>query len=537
MLASVHQVCEALVAVVIGMTIDQAVVPGDSAALAGWVGTLVALFVVLALAGAVGYYRLGRAEQRIAHDLRVKIAERVVDERGGTEGLARTGEVLSLSTSDALRVGSVAEAVGGAASAIAALAGGVLYLLVASWELGLVVLVGLPVVVIAAQRLAEPLIERSTAEQEAVAHASGVATDLITGLRVLKGIGAEAAGSARYRVVSRAARDGRIHAARYMGLYESATLAIGWVFVVLIAWLGGRLAMSGAITIGQLVAAAGMAAFLVFPLQRITALSADLAVVRASSERIAGFLAAPPAVADGTDAVAAVASGRLTLDGVVSGTLRGLDLAVAPGEWLGVVATDQRDALSLRDLLGRRADPQAGSVCYGEADVRTLLLHELRGAVVVADHGAVLFDGTVGENVAVEQAPGVHLARVLAATTADQVTAVLPAGAASPVGESGRWLSGGQRQRVALARAVATGASVLVLHEPTTAVDAATEAAIAAGLRALRARQTTVVIATSPAWMAVCDRIIVICDGVVVGEDSHVALTRRDARYRAAVLT
>ena len=169
-----------------------------------------------------GYFRLQRASETIAHDLRVRIGARVVDARGGTDRVARPGEVLSLASSDAGRVGEVADVVGGGLSALVVLLGGAAYLLSTSWRLGAVVLLGLPVLVWLSQRLATPLEERSSAEQSAAAHATGVATDLITGLRVLKGLGAEAAGAARYRTVSRAARDGRIHAARYVGLAPRA---------------------------------------------------------------------------------------------------------------------------------------------------------------------------------------------------------------------------------------------------------------------------------------------------------------------------
>jgi len=265
LLAVAHQCCEALVAVVIGIVVDRAITTGDAGQVVVWIGVLVAVFAVLASSALVGYYRLQRANETIAHDLRVRIGARVVDARGGTERVARPGEVLSLATSDASRVGEVADVVGGGVAAFVVLVGGGAYLLSTLWRLGAVVLLGLPALVWLSQRLATPLEERSSAEQSAVAHATGMATDLITGLRVLKGLGAEAAGSARYRTVSRAARDGRIHAARYVGLAQGVTLGLSGIFVVVVAWVGGRLAMAGTITVGELVGAVGLAGFLVFP--------------------------------------------------------------------------------------------------------------------------------------------------------------------------------------------------------------------------------------------------------------------------------
>ena len=532
-LVTVHQICEALVAVVIGIVVDQAIRTGDVGRVAAWLGALAAVFAVLASSALVGYYRMGRVAETIAHDLRERIGVRVVDPRGGTERVARPGEVLSLASSDARRVGDVADAVAGGLSAVVVLVGGGAYLLTTSWRLGTVVLLGLPVLVWLSQRLATPLEARSEAEQSAAAHASGVATDLISGLRVLKGLGAEAAAAARYRTVSRAARDGRIHAARYVGLTEGVTLVLAGIFVAVVAWVGGRLAVAGTISVGELVAAVGLAGFLVGPLQRLSGLPADLAVLRASAGRLATLLDAAPAVADGDRAPSR--AGDLVLGGVTGGTLRGLDLTVAAGTWVGVVAPDLRDAASLLDLLARRADPDGGSVRYGGVSLAELRLPDLRTTVLVGDHDAVLFEGTVADNVAARD-PDV-LASVAAATAADEVITALPGGAASPVGERGRWLSGGQRQRVALARAVAADPEVLVLHDPTTAVDAATEHRVAAGLRRARAGRTTVLVTTSPALLAVCDRVVVVRDGTVAADGTHATLAAGDAAYRAAVLS
>jgi putative ABC transport system ATP-binding protein len=533
LLAVAHQVCEALVAIVIGIVVDRAISTGQLSQLLLWIGVLVAVFAVLASSALVGYYRLRRAGETIAHDLRVRIGTRVVDARGGTDRVARPGAVLSLATSDAGRVGEVADVVGGGLSAVVVLAGAAAYLLSTSWRLGAVVLLGLPVLVWLSQRLATPLEERSSSEQSAVAHATGVATDLLAGLRVLKGLGAEAAGSARYRAVSRAARDGRIHAARYVGLAQGVTLGLSGVFVVVVAWVGGRLAMAGTISIGELVAAVGLAGFLAEPLQRLGGLPAELAVIRASARRLAEFLDAEPGVADGHREPSG--PGGLVLRAVTGGTLRGLDLTIESGAWVGVVAPDRRDATSLLDLLARRTDPDSGSIRYGDVPLPQLRLDDLRAAVLVGDHDAVLFDGTVADNVAAGNA-AVDLAAVAAVAAADEVITALPAGAASPVGERGRWLSGGQRQRVALARAVAVDPEVLVLNDPTTAVDAATEHRVATRLRAARAGRSTVLVCTSPALLAACDRVVVIRDGAVTATGTHAELAAGDPSYRAAVL-
>jgi putative ABC transport system ATP-binding protein len=125
--------------------------------------------------------------------------------------------------------------------------------------------------------------------------------------------------------------------------------------------------------------------------------------------------------------------------------------------------------------------------------------------------------------------------RALVAAAADEVALALPHGTGTVLTERGRSLSGGQRQRVALARALACDPPVLVLHDPTTAVDPVTEARIAAGIRAARRGRTTLVVATSPALLAVADRVVLLEDGAVTAEGTHAGLVRDHPGYRAAL--
>jgi putative ABC transport system ATP-binding protein len=125
----------------------------------------------------------------------------------------------------------------------------------------------------------------------------------------------------------------------------------------------------------------------------------------------------------------------------------------------------------------------------------------------------------------------------LVAAGADEVVAALPAGLDTVLDERGRSLSGGQRQRLALARALAADPPVLVLHDPTTAVDTVTESRVAEGLRAFRRDRTTIVVTTSPALLAVTDRVVLLDEGAVTAQGTHTALVAEHSRYRTAVLS
>jgi putative ABC transport system ATP-binding protein len=513
LLVAGHQLAEAAVPVVVGLVIDLAVATGDGGALLRGSVAVVVVFTVLAAGAYLGYWRAGRAEKRAGHGIRLDVAGRVLHPGGGAPG--RCGELVGLAGSDADRAGLVCAAIVSAVAALAALAGGAVVLLGASVLLGLVVLGGVPLVLLASRLLARPLVGRAEAEQEALAAATGVATDLVTGLRVLKGVGAEAAAAEGYRRASRRALRARLAAVRREGGYTAATGVITGVFVVVVAWVGGRLALDGAISVGELVAGVGLAQFLSGPLERLTQVGPLLAGARGSAGRVAALLDAPPAVRGGAGRLPADPPGALTVG----------DVAVAAGEHVGVVAPTPADADALLAVLARDAD---GPVALDGTDLAGIDLDDVRRAVLVARHDATLFEGTVAGTTGTDPA-------VLAAAGVDDVLDTLPGGLDAELGERGRTLSGGQRQRLLLARALAADPPVLVLHDPTTAVDAATEHRVAAGVAGLRAGRTTVLVTSSPALLARCGRVLLVADGAVVAAGTHDELVA-DPRYRAAVL-
>jgi putative ABC transport system ATP-binding protein len=485
-----HQAGEALVPVLIGVVIDQAVADGgDTAALLRWLAVLGAVYLALSFSFRFGARAAERAAERAAHALRLELVGRVLHPRGGAEDGRLPGALTATASEDARRVGAVNMAIGLGIAALTGLLAGAAMLLRISPTLGLLVLLGTAALLGLGHLLGKPLERRSATEQERAAHASGVAADLVSGLRVLKGIGAVPAAITRYRLTSRASLDATLRAARAEAWQRGMTTGLTGVFIAILALLGGRLALSGDISLGELVSAVGLALFLLGPLETLAYVNAELAQGRASAARIAEVLAAPAAPeaerrAGGGPAVTA-----------------------APGEVLGVAVTDPARAAELLRDLSASGD-----------------------GVLVAAHDADLFAGTVIENVAAGAPEGADLAPALAAAAVDDPHA--------PVGERGRYLSGGQRQRAALARALAADPPTLVLHDPTTAVDAVTEARIAAGLRHARRGRTTILVTTSPTLLAAADRVALI-DGTgrVIDTAPHAELAERHATYREAVLT
>ncbi|MBK3638323.1 ABC transporter ATP-binding protein, partial [Streptomyces sp. MBT97] len=445
--------------------------------------------------------------------------------------------------------------------AVAGVTASAVALLLTSVPLGLIVLLGTPVLLWLGHLLSKPLERRSEAEQDRAAHASGVAADLVAGLRVLKGLGAQRAAVERYRGTSRLSLAATLRAARAESWQTGLVLALTGGFIALIALVGGRLALDGSLSLGQLVSAVGLALFLLGPLETFAWVNAELAQGRASAARIAQVLAAEPAVVGGDDPVPQPVRGALRLRGVRLGDgTDGVDLDVAAGRLTGIAVTDPACAEALLRCLGRERDPESGTVELDGVPLNRFDPAQLRAAVLVAAHDAVLFDGSLADNVtpraepeddgtpdgsAAEPAAGdgtgeadadLLTERAMSAAHADEVARSLPHGTATGVGEGGRSLSGGQRQRVLLARALRAGPPVLVVHDPTTAVDALTEARIAEGLREIRRGRTTLVVTNSPALLAVADRVVLLDGGRVGAEGTHAELVRADATYRTAVL-
>jgi putative ABC transport system ATP-binding protein len=532
-LAAAHQAGEALVPVVIGVVIDRAVTTGSTSALVRWLAVLAVVFVALSVSWRLGARAAERATERAAHDVRVRVTRRVLDPRGGAETGRLAGELVSIATGDARRVGGVNTVVPAGLAALTGLLASAVALLWISVPLGLLVLLGAPPLLWLGHLLGRPLERRSAAEQERAAHASGVAADLVAGLRVLKGIGAEPAAVARYRRTSRDSLAATLRAARAHAWHDGAILALTGIFIAAVALVGGRLAASGAISVGDLVAAVGLALFLLGPLQLFAWVNGELAQGRASAARIAAVLAAPPAVPAGPAHLEDRVRGHVALSGVTHGPLRDLHLDVAPGELLGVVTADPAAATSLLACVGREADPDAGTVTLDGVPLSTLDPAQIRGVIVVAAHHADLFAGSLADNVG--STPDIR-ARAMAAAAADEVAGALPEGAGTLLAERARSLSGGQRQRVALARALAADPPVLALHDPTTAVDAVTEARIATGIRDARRGRTTILVTTSPALLAATDRVVLLDGGAIAAEGSHADLVRANESYRTAVL-
>ncbi|GGF55050.1 ABC transporter permease [Marmoricola endophyticus] len=524
-LLAAWQVCETLVPAAIGLVIDRGVATGSVGGLVLGLAALIAVFAVLSNGYRFGSRFVVRGIEEEGHLLRTELAAHLLDPRGVRTPLL-SGETLSLATSDATLVPMVFRQLGFAVAATAGLVVAATYVLLVDVRVGLLVLLGVPAVVAIVQLVSPVVARRTHTQQERTAAASGLAGDLLSGLRALKGIGGEDVAARRYAGASADARDATIRLARSWGALDGLTLALSGLLLAAVTLLAGLRALDGDISVGELVALVGITQFLAEPLTALGSLSAQFARSRASAQRIADLLAAPPLLPSGD----ATPVGDLRLDGVVADPLAGLDLAPGDGELVAVAVEDPDSAEALGAVLSALRPTEQGAATLGDVPLAEVDARHRRAHLLVAPHHATVFEGTLRSAVD----PGSELSaerleEVLAASAADEVVSLHPDGLERAVRAAGTSLSGGQRQRLALARALAADPPVLVLQDPTSAVDAVTEQNVADGVRRVRAGRTTIVLTTSPALLAAADRVLLVREGRVVAEGSHADLLGESA--------
>ncbi|SIR62267.1 ABC transporter ATP-binding protein [Williamsia sterculiae] len=536
-LICLHQVCETAIPLVLGILIDRGVAGKSAVALLVSVVALGGLFVVLTVAFQAGMRLLNVALQQEGHTLRMEVAGRALAPAGLKTDLSG-GELLTISSSDAEYASWFLDLFPRMAAAATAVIATAVALLVINLSLGLIVLISVPVF-LALLRAATPLItRRAVAQQSRVAKATSMAGDLIAGLRSIKGIGAEAAASRRYAQASASALDATLSTVTSTSLQRGVTTAISALIAATIAICAGWYALTGRVTTGDLIAVAGLAQFLIEPLTLLSATPATVAKARGSAERIAQVLSAPASMPDRGGLIPD--GGDVRLHDTGHRSLRSIDLDIPAGSLVAVFAHDRADGDALAAVLSGQlpADDQTGRVSLGGVRLTEIDRDAIRTHLIAEPHVTDLFAGTLAANVAAgADCDPERISRALAAAAAEELVADHAHGLDQQLHDRGRNLSGGQRQRLALARALYTRAPVLVLHDPTTAVDAVTEQAIASGLVTERhVDHTTVVITSSPTLLAVADTVVVLRHGRVEQVGTHADLLTDSRDYAEAVL-
>ncbi|MEU0225377.1 ABC transporter ATP-binding protein [Streptomyces sp. NPDC006284] len=444
------------------------------------------------------------------------------------------GEVVAVSTGDVEKIGWFVEAVSRFTAAALTIVLVCVALVVYEPALGVVVILGLPVLALAVLPLLPRATRRADVQREKAGHATELASDTVAGLRVLRGIGGEELFLDRYRSASQEVRHAAVRSARMWSLISAIQVLLPGLLLVGVVWHGVHLARQGRIGVGELVTVYSSVMLLTYPLRHFEEIAMAYSFSRPSAKRAARVLALERATDTAGSRPAEVPTGDL-YDPATG-------LLASRGRFTAVVCGDPDAAGRLAERLGGHPSEQGESALLGGVPLDELPLESARTAVLVQDKDPVLLSGTLRELLDVPASGAVAAQDALAAAQCDDVLAALTQGSPgvddpmdARITERGRSLSGGQRQRLALARSLITDPEALVLDEPTSAVDSHTEARIAEGVRTLRAGRTTVVFTSSPLLLDRADRIVFLHDGEVAAVGGHRELLHTDPRYRAVV--
>ena len=574
--ACTSNIIQAIVPAFLGQALDSGIENGLNGRVWGIGALLLVLFVVYAVGDTMLSYFGVTAWMRTAFDVDRLVGRQISATGKDLSRQVSTGEVATIIASDADYLGKLIEhlpALLGAAASFLVVA---VLMLRTSVSLGLIVILGMPLVAAIVTLVIRPLQKRQAVQREAQSAVTTVTTDTVAGLRILRGIGGEDVFARRYRDASQELRRRGVEVASSQATLMTLQVLLPGLFAAIVVWVAARMAVAGSLTPGGLITFYGYTAYLSWPLWVFTSSVQDYTRAVVGARRLSRLLEVAPAAGSLVE--------RLNLDPAaahpVSGDLvdTGSGLRLEEGRMTALVCPDPQVSADLATRLGRFTD--AGpTVTLAGRPLTTMPLEQVRASVVVSGATAQLFTGTLREALDVRggpdpqpagledlvraeterttgadvdqqvrpqerEAPGDdRLIEAIGIADAGDVLTSLSEGLAGMITEKGRSLSGGQRQRVALARALLTEAPTLVLIEPTSALDSHTEARVATQVHRARAGRTTVVVTASPLVLEACDEVVLLdSSGTELLRSTHrelMAMARsgdaQAADYRAVV--
>lgn len=512
---------------VLARAIDDGLRAENPRALFLWAGTAAAVAVATAAVSILRHRTMSLIRMDAAHRTMRAITRHSTVLGSSLSRRVSSGELSTVQAGDVLRIANILTMTGPGVGAVIAYAGVSVLLFTISPLLAAVVVLGVPVLAVVIGPLMGRLHGRQSVYREHQGHTTALAADIVSGLRVLCGIGGKAHFGRRYGDRSGELLRQGYRVSETTSWFHAVSACLPVVFLGAVTWVAARLAVTGQITVGETVAVYAYVAILILPVFFLIEGASSMVEGLVSIRRALDLLTfRPPDTGSGEDRPGPAEGSELVEP--ASG------VSVPPGLTTALVSADSHHTADVVDRLGRYT---ASDTNWGGTPLRDLALDEVRHRILVSDNDAYLFAGSLREVLdphGTRDDTEIHSALHVAG--ADDVVASMPDGLDSAVEPQGRNLSGGQRQRVRLARALLADPEVLLLVEPTSAVDAHTESTIAERLHEARAGRTTVVAGASPLLLDRADRVVLLVAGKAAAVGTHGDLLAERPDYRALVL-
>lgn len=531
----------------IGTLIDGGLTQKDTSQLNQLILVMLVVFAVQSVFTFGRAYLFTVVGERVVTDLRAELYSALSRQEIGFFDERRTGELISrLSSDTSVLQNTVTANISMVLRFGLQAIGGIVVLVYTSARLTGVMLAVVPVVVIAAALYGRRVRNLSRQVQDALATATEVADETISGIRTVRSFAREEAEQQRYRESVEHSYTLAVKRTREASLFGAVISFAGYTAIALVLWYGGRLVTEGTLTVGTLSSFVLYTLMIAVAIGALTGLYSDFMKAIGASERVFELIDRVPQVRAPERPVApGSVRGTISLESVNFSypsrpdreVLHQVSLTLQPGEVVALVGPSGSGKSTIAALLPRFYDPTDGTIRLDDTPLTQLDPNWLREQIGVVSQEPLLFATSIAQNIAYAR-PGASRAEIEAAAraaNAHDFISSFPEGYDTRVGERGVRLSGGQKQRIAIARALLKDPRILILDEATSALDAESEHLVQEALDRLMEGRTTLVIAHRLSTVKTADRVVVLENGKVVQQGPHQTLLEQPGLYRRLV--
>lgn len=511
-----------------------------------WSGLVVAAGVIAGLFTAMRRWYAFRESRWIETRLREQIFSHLLKLHVGYHDKMQTGQLMSRASSDLQQLQAFVVMIPITLSNLAMLIAVVALLIASQPMLAMFALAPLPIVNVMASRFSRQIHPAVLAVQQEQAQLATVVEESVSGVRVIKGFGAEQVQARKLKTEADDIWNVSLVAAKIRSKFLPALDLLPSIGLIAVLGIGGHRVINGQMTVGDLVKFNAYITMLIWPLRNLAMTVALAQRASVALVRVDEVLSTPSLVIDPLSPTTLPAAssdrpvGEVIFDETVfsyegaNPIINHLSFSIRPGQAVALVGATGSGKSTVVRLLNRFHDVQQGSIRLDGIDVRQLTLGDLRSAIGIVFEETFLFHDSVADNIAFSRpdAGSDVIERAARLAGAHDFIMELPEGYQTILGERGYSLSGGQRQRIAIARAIVSDPRVLVLDDATSAVDPSKEHEIREAMATVMKGRTTIVIAHRPGTIALADTVILLDEGRAVAVGTHEGLLAENERYR-----